>query len=222
LIILAVQGCVPRPAIPTNKETSMPIRLLALGDSYTIGEGVREQERWPNQLAAQLSGQGYSVEVTMVAQTGWTTQDLAEGIRVADLQGAYALVTLLIGVNNQYRGLDIGQYREEFHALLEKAVQFADGNSGRVIVLSIPDWSATPHAMGMDAAKISAEIDVFNAVNLAESDKMGVGYIDVTTTSRRASADPSLLAEDGLHPSALMYAAWVDRMFPAVMLSLGE
>jgi lysophospholipase L1-like esterase len=200
----------------------MPIRLLALGDSYTIGEGVREQERWPNQLAAQLRGQGYSVEVTIVAQTGWTTQDLAEGIRVADLQGAFDLVTLLIGVNNQYRGLDIGQYREQFRALLNKAVKFADGNPGCVIVLSIPDWSATPHATGMDTAKISAEIEAFNAVNLAESDKMGIGYIDVTAISRRASTDPLLLAADGLHPSGVMYAAWADRMLPAVMLSLGE
>ena len=112
----------------------MPIRYLALGDSYTIGEGVREGERWPNQLAAQLLGKGYSVEVTLVAQTGWTTQDLAEGIRIADPQGAYDLVTLLIGVNNQYRGLDIGQYREEFRTLLERAVQFADGRPGHVIV----------------------------------------------------------------------------------------
>jgi lysophospholipase L1-like esterase len=218
LIILAAQGF----AAPTNKETFVPIRLLALGDSYTIGEGVRERERWPNKLAALLRGQGYSVEVTVVAQTGWTTQDLAEGLRVANLQGVYDFVTLLIGVNNQYRGLDLGQYRGEFRALLGKAIKFAGGNLGRVIVLSIPDWSAAPHAAGMDTAKISAEIDAFNAVNLAESDKMGVRYIDITAISRRVSTDPSLLAADGLHPSAVMVAAWADLIFPAVMLFLGQ
>ena len=186
------------------------MRYLALGDSYTIGESVLERERWPNQLADMLRERGHPVDVTMIACTGWTTSELAEGIRAAHLDGTFDLVTLLIGVNNQYRGLTLNEYRVEFDSLLEQAIQFAGGDPKRVLVLSIPDWSVTPFAAGRDRARVSAEIDAFNALNRDWSARAGVRYVDVTPVSRLASDDPSLLAPDGLHPSGRMYARWAD------------
>ena len=192
----------------------MLIRYLALGDSYTIGEDVLERERWPNQLADRLREQGHSVDVTILARTGWTTNELAAGIKAANLQGTFDIVSLLIGVNNQYRGLELEEYRVEFTGLLGQAVQFAGGNPKRVIVLSIPDWAVTPFAEGRDRAQISAGIDAFNAVNCQQSARAGVCYVDVTPVSRLAGSDPSLLAPDGLHPSGRMYSQWTDLALP--------
>lgn len=196
------------------------IRYLALGDSYTIGESVPETERWPNQLARLLEtslrsgGIEGGIEVTIIARTGWTTSELWQGIQDEDVEPPYDLVSLLIGVNNQYRGYDINEYREEFKFLLEKSIEYADGKPDRVIVLSIPDWGVTPFATGRDRAQISAEINAFNAVNLDESQKAGVHYVDVTPVSREAVNNPSLIAGDGLHPSAEMYAEWARLALP--------
>lgn len=200
----------------------MPIRYLALGDSYTIGEGVPPAERWPEQLADRLRRSGYQVELTLVARSGWTTYELAEGIRAADPQGEFDLVTLLIGVNNQYRGRAIENYRIQFQSLLEQAVDFAAGQPDRVIVLSIPDWSITPFASDWDAAKISAEIDEYNGINRALSLQAGVRYVDITSVFRRAADDPCFLAMDGLHPSGTMYSLWTELVFPEALLSLGN
>ena len=188
------------PILPSVK----PIHYLALGDSYTIGESVPEAERWPNQLAALLG----DVEVSIVARTGWTTDELWRGIQAASLRPPYQLVSLLIGVNNQYRGWSLQTYQAEFRALLEKAVEFGGGEPRRVIVLSIPDWGVTPFAESRDRAKIYAEIDAFNAVNRAETQSQGAAYIDITPGSRAAAINPALLASDGLHPSGQMYAQW--------------
>jgi lysophospholipase L1-like esterase len=191
------------------------MRFLALGDSYTIGEGVAPAERWPVQLAALLRAAGLHVaDPTLVAVTGWTTDELWSGIDRANLAGPFDLVSLLIGVNNQYRGWDLGQYREQFAALLGRAIGFAGGEPGRVLALSIPDWSVTPFAASRDRAAIAAAIDRFNAVNRAEAVRAGVSYVDVTPISRRAAADPSLLAGDGLHPSGKMYAEWARLALP--------
>ena len=191
----------------TPSLSNQPVRYLALGDSYTIGESVAEEERWPNQLVA-LVNSSKEIDVTIIARTGWTTSELWQGIQAANPQGTYDMVSLLIGVNNQYRGYDINEYREEFRFLLEKSIEYAGGNPEHVIVLSIPDWGVTPFAWGKDTTQIAADIDAYNAINLEESQKAGVHYVDVTPVSREAVNDPTLIAADGLHPSGKMYAEW--------------
>ncbi len=198
-------------ATPTS--SNQTYRYLALGDSYTIGESVSEAERWPNQLAA-LVDPSKEIDVTIIARTGWTTSELWEGIQAAAPQGTYDMVSLLIGVNNQYRGYDMDEYREEFKFLLEKSIEYADGEPEHVIVLSIPDWGVTPFAWGRDSAQIAADIDAYNAINLEESQKAGVHYVDVTPVSREAVSDPTLIAGDGLHPSGKMYAEWAKLALP--------
>jgi lysophospholipase L1-like esterase len=197
------------------------MRILALGDSYTIGESIPSEGRWPEQLARRLRTAGLpTADPLIIARTGWTTAELQAGIAQVDLQaeqGPFDLVTLLIGVNNQYRGGDPEIYRQEFSALLGLAVQFAGGEPGRVIVLSIPDWGVTPFAQLRHPARIAAEIDAFNAINRAASQSAGAAYIDITPISRRAASDPSLLAPDGLHPSVKMYSAWVDLLLPVAL-----
>ena len=190
-------------------------RFLALGDSYTIGESVAIADRWPNQLALQLRKSGIDIaNPEIIAKTGWTTDDLSSAIDAAKPHGRYALVTLLIGVNNQYRGRDAEQYRKEFAALLQRAIGFAGGDPKRVVVVSIPDWGVTPFAANRDRAKIAAEIDRFNAINAEETKRAGARYADVTPGSRQAASDKSLVAPDGLHPSAAMYAQWVSVIAP--------
>jgi lysophospholipase L1-like esterase len=189
---------------------------LALGDSYTIGEGAYPQERWPNQLAARLRERGYDVpEPKIVAKTGWTTDELAEGIaQQLPHPGKYSLVTLLIGVNNQYRGREIDEYRQQFVSLLQQSIGFAGGDARRVIVVSIPDWGVTKFAEHRDRSRIAADIDRFNAVNREEAERAGARYADVTAISRTHGADPAYLMSDGLHPSARAYAEWVEVVLP--------
>jgi len=190
-------------------------RFLALGDSYTIGESVAVADRWPNQLAHQLRKSGIvTADPEIIAKTGWTTDELSTAIDAAKPHGPYALVTLLIGVNNQYRGRDAEQYRKEFAALLHRAIAFAGGDPKRVVVVSIPDWGVTPFAADRDRAKIAAEIDRFNAINAEETKRAGARYADITPVSRHAATDASLVAPDGLHPSAKMYASWVSVIEP--------
>lgn len=198
----------------------MSIRYLALGDSYTIGESVPENERFPNQLGDLLAKAGFPTDATIIARTGWTTSELWDGIQKTSLRPPYDLVSLLIGVNNQYRRYDSNAYREEFRFLLGKSVEYAGGDLNRVFVFSIPDWGVTPYASGQDASKIAAEIDLFNFINRDESQTAGVHYVDITPISRLALNDPALIAGDGLHPSAAMYAQWVELALPEVLQSL--
>ncbi|MBN1668675.1 MAG: SGNH/GDSL hydrolase family protein [Anaerolineales bacterium] len=194
-----------------------PVRFLALGDSYTIGESVAPEGRWPVQLVAALRAQGYAVtEPEIIARTGWTTDELDVAITAADPRGPYDLVSLLIGVNNQYRGYELESYRTEFSALLERAIELAGGDPERVVVLSIPDWGVTPFAAGRDRDQVAAEIDAFNAANRQISQAAGVDYLDITPISRQAVTQADLIAADGLHPSAQMYALWVDALLPTV------
>lgn len=194
-------------------------RFLALGDSYTIGESVAEADRWPNQLARVLRGRGIAVGTPeIIARTGWTTDELDAAIEAASPRGPYALVTLLIGVNNQYRGRSAGDYRTGISRLLQRAIGFAGGDAGRVVVVSIPDWGVMPFAEGRDRAKIAAEIDAFNAVNREEAARAGAKYVDVTAISRRGV--PSFVAADQLHPSAAMYAAWTEAIAPEATAAL--
>lgn len=198
------------------------LRYLALGDSYTIGESVDESERWPMQLAEKLKQQGYSTEITIIARTGWTTDELWDGIQARDLTPPYDLVSLLIGVNNQYRGRDIEEYREQFVFLLTKAIEYAGGDADKVIVLSIPDWGVTPFAGSHESRKIAEAINQFNEVNRIETDKAGAHYIYITAISREAINDRSLIAGDGLHPSGKMYAEWARLALPVVLQILQD
>lgn len=187
-------------------------RFLALGDSYTIGEGVAAHERWPAQLADALRADGIAIgDADIVATTGWTTDELAAAIAARDFAPPYALVTLLIGVNNQYRGRPLDEYRGEFSALLDTAIAFAGGDAQRVVVVSIPDWGATPFAIasGRDTAQIAREIDAFNAAARDIALARGAAFVDVTALSRSQPSNERWLAADGLHPSASQYAAWV-------------
>jgi lysophospholipase L1-like esterase len=194
-----------------------PIRFLALGDSYTIGESVPAEESWPLQLASRLRNSGLPLDdPRIVARTGWTTAELREGITRAGLQGIYQLVSLQIGVNNQYRGEPVENYQREFQNLLSLSIHFAGGDPGRVFILSIPDWGLTPFAEGRDRQKIANEIDIFNAINRAEAGLAGAIYIDITPLTRQISFDPELVDSDGLHPSAMMYKAWVDMILPVI------
>src|SRR5688572_6135690 len=221
-------ACEPNASKTIIGEKNMPdIRYLALGDSYTIGESVPESERWPNQLAAliqsspQFGGTEGGIEVTIIARTGWTTDELWDGMQKVNITPPYDLVSLLIGVNNQYRGRDIQEYREGFVFLLNKAIEYAGGDPNRVLVLSIPDWGATPFASSRDSKTIAVEINQFNSVNDEESEKAGVHYIDVTPISRKAVSDPSLIASDGLHPSGKMYSEWAKLVYPEALKALG-
>ena len=196
--------------------------FLALGDSYTIGESVDEAERWPVQLAALLNERGFHfASPTIIATTGWTTGQLMSNLaRYSNLRDRYDLVSLLIGVNNQYQGRGQAEYRDQFDFLLRQAIELAGNDPGRVLVLSIPDWGVTPFASGRDSQQIAAEIDAFNTINQEISTTYGAIYLDVTPISRQASADPTLIANDDLHPSAKMYTAWADLALPVACQAL--
>lgn len=195
----------------------MALSYLALGDSYTIGEAVAVEGRWPRQLAAALRAQGVDLaDPQTIATTGWTTDELEAGIDAAAPQGPFDFVSLLIGVNNQYRGRPVDEYRQQFEALLQRAIGFAGGDAGRVLVLSFPDWGATPFGAGSgrDLARIEIETDEFNAAAEVISTQKGVAFVDITDISRTHGADPAMIAEDSLHPSARMYALWAERTLP--------
>jgi lysophospholipase L1-like esterase len=193
------------------------LRYLALGDSYTIGEGVAEDSRWPVQLARALRGEGTALDdPDIIAATGWTSDELDAAIDTAQPADDYDLVSLLIGVNNQYRGRAVDEYRLEFSALLERAIGFAAGRSDRVLVLSIPDWGATRFGRdsGRDLAVIADELDAYNDAARGICATRGVAFVDITPVSRDRGTQPEMLADDGLHPSAAMYARWTQLALP--------
>ena len=191
-------------------------RFLALGDSYTIGEGVPEQQRWPAQLVARLRADGIQIAgPQIIARTGWTTDELAAAMDAAQFEPPYALATLLIGVNNQYRGRALDEYRGQFRSLLQRAIELTGSDPRRVLVISIPDWGVTPfaHDARSDPQSIATQIDVFNAAAREETSARDARFVDVTSISR----DPRyrhLLVADGLHPSGAQYARWVEAIAP--------
>ncbi|MCO5167534.1 MAG: GDSL-type esterase/lipase family protein [Planctomycetes bacterium] len=204
----ALAGCDAEPAAPAT-------RVLALGDSYTIGEGVRPADRWPVLLVERLRASGARVaDPELIARTGWTTDELARAIERARPAGPYDLVTLCVGVNDQFRGRPLDETRPRFAALVARAAGLAGDRPGRVLVLSVPDWGVTPFAAGRDRAAIAREIDALNAMARAEVERAGARWLEVTATSRRAADEPALLADDGLHPSAAMYARWAEAALP--------
>lgn len=192
------------------------LHLLALGDSYTIGEAVAPDQRWVEQWADLMQAEGHAVArpVRIIAQTGWTTDELALAILAAEPLGAWDLVTLLIGVNNQYRGRDVEIFVREFNTLLDTAMAAVAGRPERIQVLSIPDWGQTPFgaACGCDIALVSAEIDAYNRAIAQRCTARGIALLDVTTLTREHSANPDMHAEDGLHPSAAMYRLWAEAL----------
>ena len=194
--------------------------VLSLGDSYTIGESVEEKHRWPIQLVAELQERGVQWnQPRIIAKTGWTTDELQSAIDESPFIGrTYGWVTLLIGVNNQYRGLDAEIFRTDFRELLQYAIERANNRPRRVLVLSIPDWGVTPFARGRDTKKIAAEIDMFNRIKSEETLAQNAHFIDITDISRDAAEYPSKwLASDELHPSGAMYWRWAQRAADVVL-----
>ena len=199
---------------------------LALGDSYTIGEGVATDERWPNQLVALLRRSQIALDQPddIVARTGWTTDELSAAMDAHTFHAPYALVTLLIGVNNQYRGRDLDNYRVEFTALLKRAIALAGGDAKHVIVVSIPDWGVTRFgkSSGRDTSEIARQLDAYNAANAQIATMLHCGYVDVTAISRQGGDSAEALVCDGLHPSAAMYGRWAEAILPAAKAALSS
>ena len=206
-------------------DTSATLRFLALGDSYTIGEGVPPDARWPDVLARTLRDTGVPLgDPRVIAATGWTTDELRAAIDGAEPVGAHDFVTLLIGVNNQYRGRGVADYRGEFEALLRRAIGYAGGAPGRVLVLSIPDWGLTPFARAQqrDSRQVAAEVDAFNAAARAVAEAHDVAFLDITAASREDGGAPGMLVADGLHPSAAMHARWAQAALPVARRLLAD
>jgi lysophospholipase L1-like esterase len=202
-------------------QSTAELRYLALGDSYTIGESVPESGRWPVQLAQRLRADGIALAPPrIIATTGWTTDELSGAMDAAEPLGEWDLVSLLIGVNNQYRGRDVDDFRVEFRGLLERAIRLARQRPDRVLVLTIPDWSVTPFgaASGRELAQMAAQLDAYNAVVAEEARKRGVAVVDIVPVSRKRGA--ALVADDGLHPSAALYAEWTTLALPVARMRL--
>lgn len=191
---------------------------LALGDSYTIGEGAAEADRWPVQLASLARAQGLSLaSPDIIARTGWTTAELQAAIAASgNHRTDYGLVSLLIGVNNQYRGQSVELYRTEFRQLLGTAVAYAGGKASHVVVLSIPDWGQTPFAQGRDQVQIAHDIDQFNAVAQAECQQAGIAFVPITDLTRAAAGEAHQFTTDGLHYTGHQMSHWASRALPVV------
>lgn len=199
------------------------LKYLALGDSYTIGEAVPEKDRWPVQLVKRLREKGVDIaDPEIIATTGWTTDELQQAINKANPSDDYDLVSLLIGVNNQYRGYPIEQYKKEFENLLYDAISFAGDNRNRVFVISIPDYGVTPFAKdkGLNPEKIAKELDEYNQIAKEITESEEVTFFEITKWSRKAAKNSDLVATDGLHPSGEMYENWVDTCFKWVHSTL--
>lgn len=197
----------------------IPLTYLALGDSYSIGEGVEEAARWPMQLARALREDGIGIaDPRIVARTGWTTNELSAAMDEAEPLGTWDVVSLLIGVNDQYRGHAVDDYRAGFSRLLQRAMALADENPRQVFVLSIPDWGVTPFARAelRSPRRIANELDAYNAAAHDICITHDVAFVDITQVSRELGAEPAMLVDDGLHPSAVMYAAWTRLALPVV------
>jgi len=222
-------GCTKENDMPASANTVNPIittnptgnfTYLALGDSYTIGESVKQSESFPYQLQTVLKANNRNVEnPKIIAVTGWTTDELQGAIKQAKVTDKFDFVTLLIGVNNQYRGYPLDTYKKEFSELLQTAIGFAGGRKTKVFVISIPDWGVTPYAKSYSKSPqvIASEIDAFNAAAEQITTAAGVSFTNITPDSRMAANDVSLIAGDGLHPSGKMYTNWVNAITPKIM-----
>lgn len=203
--------------------TGDSVAYLALGDSYTYGVGLPQNQSYPFQLAAQLKGQSYLAKDPMViAFQGWKAGDLLAGIAAHNITKKFDFVTILIGVNDQNKGTDPKLYTMQLDSLINEAIAFANGYSNRVFVISIPDWAVTPFATGMNISQIKMGVALFNSINEAESKRLGANYIDISAISEQAATDPTLTGPDGLHPSAKGYTLWVQQLAPVVTSAFGN
>ena len=217
---LSVSACI-KPQTGNRPSKLMDKTYLALGDSYTVGEAVRQEESFPYQLVAQLNLNGVNTrKPKIIAYTGWTTRDLISAINQKKITAKYDFVTLLIGVNNQYMKYPHEVYRKEFTELLNTAISHSKGGKTAVFLISIPDWGVTDFGKLKNPKVVTIEIDKFNAINKEEASNAGVHYIDITPDSRLAVNDTTLISIDGLHPSGKMYAEWVKQLLPLVRREL--
>ena len=213
LLVLVSMSCSSQESDQKLQEQIKSKSYLALGDSYTIGESVPVSDRFPVILVNDLNDKGYNFqEPKIVAKTGWTTDELKAAILKENLSENYDLVTLLIGVNNQYRGRDVENFRLEFADLLQMAIGFANDQPEKVVVVSIPDWGVSPFASGRDQEKIAKEIDLYNKVKKEETLKRNVTFVDITVISRSGLGIPDYFAKDGLHFSGKMHQLWVNEI----------
>jgi len=220
LVLVSVFSCL-KPELPKSIIQFSDKTYLALGDSYTVGDAIYQEESFPFQLVDQLNAAGIKTsDPDIVAYTGWTSSNLIDGIKQAKLKERYDFVTLLIGVNNQYMKFSKEIYRKEFAELLNTAISHSAGGRATVFVISIPDWGVTPFGQLKDPLKVAIEIDAFNKIIQEEVFNARVHYIDITPDSRLAGIDQSLTSIDGLHPSAKMYAGWVKKLLPLVKKEL--
>lgn len=223
IIIFFLSACTknaPSSTVVTTPSSPIIHTWLALGDSYTIGQGVADNERFPTQTTAILLQQGMQVQSpTYIATTGWTTGNLQYGINSIN-PNKHTVVSLLIGVNDQYQRRDTTGYRQRVTDLLVKAIELANGKKQNVFVLSIPDYSVTPFASSYDTAQIRKEIDWFNNINRNVTQQYNCPYLDITPSTREARFNTSLIASDGLHPSGIEYKRWADKLVPLIMQAL--
>ena len=213
-ILALIVGCAKKQSavISTNNTIVVPKTYLALGDSYTIGQGVAASDRFPAQTADWLKLKGITIStLNYIATTGWTTTNLQNAINTQN-PSPHDVVSLLIGVNDQYQTRDTTGYRQRFSQLLQKSIELARGKKENVVVLSIPDYSVTPFASGADSSRIRREIDWFNTINKSVTLSNNISYLEITTSTREARNNPTLIASDGLHPSGLEYKKWAERL----------
>jgi len=218
-----IQNPIVEDSIPENPEEENPesydYKYLALGDSYTIGQNVCDTCRFPYQLKEGLENDlNADIELRIIAQTGWTTTNLKNAISTQNPSSDYDLVTLLIGVNNQYQSKPFSLYEQEFPELLTTAIALAKGEKNNVIVVSIPDYAFTPYGNG--SAAISTQIDAYNAFAENYATQNGVVFVNITDITRQGLVNPALVASDGLHPSQLAYSKFVERILPKAILAL--
>lgn len=207
----------PAPGPVWNGPTQN-LQWLALGDSYTIGTSVTAEERYVSQSLPLLRTAGLQFKTPqIIAVNGWTTSDLLEAMKPIPSSSQFDLVTILIGVNNQFRGRSLEEYEQQFQEILERGIQLAKNDKKRVIVLSIPDYGVTPVGAGYNAERVAREIDLFNQVNRNLANRFQVAYLNVTDLSRKAKNDPSLVASDGLHFSGKAYKEWAELLSPLIL-----
>ena len=208
----------PHSARPPGTHPARAAHWLALGDSYTRGEGVPTEAGWPARLVERLRTRGIAIESPrIVATTGWTSADLLSGMESVGAWPArerFELVSLLIGVNDQYRDLPFERFSAGYARCLERAIRLAGGHAARVLCLSIPDWGVTRFAANRDGTQIAREIDRYNTHERSRAEAAGAHWCDVTALSRRHGADAAYLAEDGLHPGPAAYDEWAQAAVP--------
>jgi lysophospholipase L1-like esterase len=216
-------GNEPKPPVKPHVYPDTLLSVLVLGDSYTVGYGVEYEKSWPLQLAGRLQEEGFSMDiVTSLAFPGWSTSDLLSSMKSFSFDPPYELVGVLIGVNNQYRRMSLSLYEYEFRQIVTEAIKLAGHIPARVFVLSVPDYSVTPSPLNVDPGTTNYEINLYNQINQSISAQYGVTWFNVTDISRQAGSDYTLLADDMLHPSAIMYTQWVDTIFPGIMSMLQD